>query len=89
MDQKRPKLTKWTKLDCMGPKWTEVYLIGSNGIKVDLIEPNSNCLIFWRTNYVQKKILDNKLYIILQLQNNFYSHASHGLATSAPSSFAH
>ena len=36
MNQRGPKLTEWTTLDRMGPKWIEVDLIGLN----------SNCLIF-------------------------------------------
>ena len=45
----------------MCPKWTERnqnWLSVPNWIEVDLIGPNSNCLI----------VKENKLYIILQLQ---------------------
>jgi len=32
--------------------WTEVDLIGPNGIEVDLIGPHRNNLILGRTNYL-------------------------------------
>ena len=34
----------------MGSKWTKVDLIELNGTEVDLIGPNSNCLIFREKN---------------------------------------
>ena len=46
MDQRGPKLTKWIKVDRMGPNWTEVDLIWLNKTEVNIIGPNSNCLIF-------------------------------------------
>ena len=49
---------KRTNQGPISPKWTEIEQvdqIGSNGTKVDLIEPNINCLIFR-----QKKINFNK-----------------------------
>ena len=69
--QNRLKGTKiWLEIDQIGLNETKVDLIGPNGIEVDLIGPNSNCLIFTEKKNLQQ-ILENKLYIILQLQNNY------------------
>ena len=44
----------------ISPKWTKAYLI----------RLNRNCLIF-RENKLSSVFLQNKLYIILHLQNNY------------------
>ena len=58
-----------------------VYQIGPNGTEVDLIGLNKNCLIF-RENKLSLKILEKKLYIILQYKIIIYSHASCESATT-------
>ena len=71
--KKKKKKQFKTQLVQNGLKGTEIEwvdLIGLNGIEVDLIGSNSNCLIIGRKNYLQQ-ILENTLYIILQLQNNY------------------
>ena len=67
-------MTECTKLD-----W--VKQIGPNGTEVDLMGLNKNCLIF-RENKLSLKILEKKLYIILQYKIIIYFHASRGSATS-------
>ena len=71
-------------MDLTGPKligWTEVDLIGPNGVEVDLIGPHRNNLILERTNYLQQILEKKKHYIMIQII--IYSHISRGSATGS------
>ena len=59
------------------PKLTEWTELG----QVDLIGLNKNCLIF-RKNKLSSQIIENNLYIIIKLQNNYLFPHSHGSATN-------
>ena len=63
-------------MDLTGPKligWTEVELIGPNGVEVDLIGPHRNNLILERTNYLQQ-ILEKKKTLYNDTNNYLFSY---------------
>ena len=63
-------------MDLTGPKligWTEVDLIGPNGVEVDLIGPHRNNLILERTNYLQQ-ILEKKKTLYNDTNNYLFSY---------------
>ena len=53
-----------TKVDKIGPMWTEWDQCGLSGTEIDLIGPNKNCLIFRENKLSSTNFREQIIYYI-------------------------